>query len=94
MKEIKYDPEIQSADPVKIYPNRPAPPQMSMPGSPDRERPMFPPSTPLGMAYVPLQRWENVFSAEEGFEKGTMFADLYLPYLGEVVRRCTIGRVY
>ncbi len=34
------------------------------------------------MAYVPWQRWGDLFSLEEGFCKGTIFRVLYKPFLG------------
>lgn len=37
---------------------------------------------PLAMAYVPMQRFVNLFSADEGYDKGTIFKDLDLPFLG------------
>jgi hypothetical protein len=35
---------------------------------------------PLGMAYVPFQEWDNIYEPEKGFQTGTIFADLDLPY--------------
>lgn len=37
---------------------------------------------PIGMAYVPRQRWKCPMKREEGFEKGTIFHDLYKPFKG------------
>lgn len=39
-------------------------------------------SGPLAMAYVPMQRFVNLYSAADGFEAGTIFKDLDLPFLG------------
>lgn len=36
----------------------------------------------VGMAYVPWQRWQQPYDYEKGFEIGTMFPDLNLPFLG------------
>ncbi|MGI6176597.1 MAG: spore coat associated protein CotJA [Christensenellales bacterium] len=36
---------------------------------------------PLGMAYVPFQRWEGILDAETALCKGTLFKALDLPYL-------------
>ncbi|MGI6251780.1 MAG: spore coat associated protein CotJA [Anaerolineaceae bacterium] len=36
---------------------------------------------PLGMAYVPFQRWEGIFDAETALCKGTLFKAFDLPYL-------------
>ena len=40
---------------------------------------------PLAMAYVEWQKWQNVYPADVGFERGTLFEDLDLPFLGEEV---------
>ncbi|HHX56731.1 MAG TPA: spore coat associated protein CotJA [Clostridiales bacterium] len=40
----------------------------------------FPEQTPLGMAYVPFQPWEQPYEAEQGFERGTMFPSLDFPF--------------
>lgn len=37
-------------------------------------------SMPLAMAYVPMQRWENVCDAPSGLAQGTIFKDLVMPY--------------
>lgn len=29
-----------------------------------------------GMCYVPRQQWRKIYQAEEGFDKGTIFAEL------------------
>ena len=42
-------------------------------------------SLPLSMAYVPYQRFENVYSPSDALWAGTLFGDLNLPY-------CTGGR--
>lgn len=41
---------------------------------------MFPPNTPLAMAYVPFQKWNGTYSNEQGFETGTVFPELDLPF--------------
>ena len=40
-------------------------------------------SLPLAMAYVPMQQWRKLYSAEEALRRGTMFEELDLPFLGE-----------
>lgn len=35
-----------------------------------------------GMAYVPWQIWQQPYEYEKGFEVGTIFPDLNLPFLG------------
>ena len=42
-------------------------------------------SLPLAMAYVPYQRFENVYSPSDALWIGTLFGDLNLPY-------CTGGK--
>ena len=37
---------------------------------------------PLGIAYVPWQKWKNVMCPKDGMEHGTIFADLVLPFYG------------
>ena len=37
---------------------------------------------PIGMTYVPIQEWKNIYQPDEGFHKGTIFAELDLPFLG------------
>jgi hypothetical protein len=38
---------------------------------------------PIGMAYVPVQKWQNIYKAEAALMKGTVFPELYLPFLGK-----------
>lgn len=40
-----------------------------------------------GMSYVPWQKWQNIYSMEEGLEKGTIFADLDKPYIGRCSKK-------
>ena len=35
-----------------------------------------------GMCYVPWQKWEDIYSPEEGFARGTIFAQLDKSYIG------------
>ena len=37
---------------------------------------------PLAMAYVPWQKWQNIYDAEKGFHHGTIFQELHLPFEG------------
>ena len=37
---------------------------------------------PLAMAYVPWQEWRNLYEAEKGFHKGTIFEELDKPFRG------------
>ena len=40
---------------------------------------------PIGMGYVPWQQWQQTYPLEKGFQQGTIFPDLDLPF---VMRRC------
>lgn len=42
---------------------------------------------PLAMAYVPMQRWENVCDAPSGLAQGSIFKDLVKPYCPVLQRR-------
>lgn len=42
----------------------------------------FPEKTPIGMAYVPYQQWDEIYDANEGFCRGTMFPLLDYPFKG------------
>ena len=35
---------------------------------------------PVGMGYVPWQQWQQTYSLEKGFERGTIFPDLDLTF--------------
>lgn len=37
---------------------------------------------PLAMAYVPMQKWRNIYSTAEAMKAGTIFQELDLPFLG------------
>ncbi len=37
---------------------------------------------PLAMAYVPWQTWQNLYNAEKGFCRGTIFEELDKPFKG------------
>lgn len=38
---------------------------------------------PIAMAYVPLQKWRNVYDPDVALERGTLFSELDLPFIGE-----------
>ncbi len=42
----------------------------------------FPENTPLAMAYVPFQSWEDTYAENVALAKGTIFPSLDLPFLG------------
>ena len=37
---------------------------------------------PIAMAYVPWQVWQDIYDAEKGFHRGTIFQELDKPFLG------------
>jgi hypothetical protein len=37
---------------------------------------------PLAMAYVPIQKWKNIYANDVALNRGTIFSDLDLPFLG------------
>lgn len=37
---------------------------------------------PLAMAYIPMQRFENLYSSDEALNAGTLFKDLDKPFCG------------
>lgn len=41
---------------------------------------------PLAMAYVPWQCWGETYKPAEGWDRGTIFPELDLPFLGGGVR--------
>lgn len=46
---------------------------------------------PLAMVYSPLQEFENLFDTELALEKGTLFSELDLPFMGESVYKSGRG---
>ena len=48
----------------------------------NRETISFLEDMPLAMAYVPWQNWQNIYDAEKGFCRGTIFQELDLPFEG------------
>ncbi|MFR7989247.1 MAG: spore coat associated protein CotJA [Anaerovoracaceae bacterium] len=51
---------------------------------PDTETSPQPPQQTMmvAMAYVPWQRWQQPYDYERGFQTGTIFPDLDLPFTG------------
>ncbi|MBQ5590844.1 MAG: spore coat associated protein CotJA [Clostridia bacterium] len=39
-------------------------------------------SLPLAMAYVPIQKWRDVYSVDVAHARGTLFSELDKPFLG------------
>ena len=42
----------------------------------------FPAHVSLAMMYVPYQRFENLYDEEKALDRGTLFAELDLPFYG------------
>ena len=40
-------------------------------------------SMPIGMAYVPWQVWQKIYNDEVALDRGTIFHELDLPFIGE-----------
>ena len=40
---------------------------------------------PLAMVYAPLQVFRNLYDQDTALKKGTLFDELYLPFMGESV---------
>lgn len=45
---------------------------------------------PLAMAYVPWQKWQNIYKAKKAFQRGTIFEELDKPFQG--IGGCCNGR--
>lgn len=43
----------------------------------------FPAETPLAMAYVPFQVWEEPYDSDTALSRGTVFPSLDKPFIGE-----------
>ena len=43
--------------------------------------PFNPADFPVGMSYVPMQKWSRPYEMETGFARGTIFPELDLPFL-------------
>ncbi len=40
-------------------------------------------SLPLAMAYVPMQKWADTYAPAAAIDRGTIFPELDLPFIGE-----------
>ena len=60
-----------------MQPNRPLSPGCAGNGMPAG---VFPTYTPIGMGYVPMQQWGQLYPAGTGFQRGTIFPELDLPF--------------
>lgn len=52
------------------------------PNAPEIQESTFPAHVSLAMMYVPFQRFENLYDPEKALERGTLFAELDLPFYG------------
>ncbi len=41
---------------------------------------------PLAMAYVPMQRWRDIYENDKALMRGTIFSELDLPFKGAGMR--------
>lgn len=60
-----------------MSPPRPSAPSSDFRPAPAVERSRF----PIGMGYVPWQTWQQPYSLEQGFRRGTIFPELDLPFM-------------
>lgn len=44
---------------------------------------IFPAETPIGMSYVPFQQWKTTYDENIALQRGTLFPELDLPFIGE-----------
>lgn len=44
---------------------------------------VFPPEMPVGMCYVPMQKWGKPYDVIVGLNRGTIFPELDKPFIGE-----------
>ena len=49
---------------------------------PEPDESSFPAHASLAMMYVPYQRFQNLYEPEKALARGTLFADLDLPFYG------------
>ena len=56
--------------------------QSRMDGCPDTHD-HFPAGMPIAMAYVPWQKWQDLYEPCNGLESGTIFKELDKPFLGK-----------
>ena len=53
-----------------------------MDGCPDTHD-HFPADMPIAMAYVPWQKWQEIYEPSRALESGTIFKELDKPFLGK-----------
>ena len=69
--------------------SQPAVSSPPMPPEPPQEAPEEAPYTarPLAMVYAPSQTFQNLYEPDEALSRGTLFAELDLPFEGRSVTR-------
>jgi|BioPla2DNA2_1021312.scaffolds.fasta_scaffold08100_10 hypothetical protein len=73
----------QGVNAMQAIPNPNAPMNMANPYPNPMAMPMYnmPPEIQLARAYVPDQPYERLFPLNEALKKGTLFPNLYQPYM-------------
>ncbi len=46
---------------------------------------------PLAMVYTPIQEFDNLYELDKGFNAGTIFSELDLPFMGRTIKRNSGG---
>lgn len=59
-----------------------AEPAAEMTETPEMQESLFPARVSLAMAYIPYQRFENLYDNEKALSRGTLFEALDLPFVG------------
>lgn len=77
--------DMQNQMPQPVMNRPPMPPQRGESSGILRYRDMGMEQKPLAMGYVPWQRWNQTYPMDNGFERGTIFPELDLPF---VMGRC------
>lgn len=74
----------RSAQPMQPLQASPSPGgcRSRMDGCPDTHD-HFPADMPIAMAYVPWQRWQDLYEPCKALEHGTIFKELDKPFLGK-----------
>lgn len=70
-------PVMPEPEPMPTPPPMPEPGPMPMPGCCMNS---------LAMAYVPVQKWQDLYEPDVALARGTLFAELDKPFVGEEVR--------
>jgi hypothetical protein len=53
----------------------------------DKDCGEMPSNLPLGISYVPMQIFRKLYEPAVGLERGTLFQELDLPYIGEGAKK-------